>query len=199
MNKTGTTSLLYEFDRLGVPTGKQREGEKLLPKVINGNFESIKHYCKTARFFQDIPFSIPNVYKYLDLQFPNSKFILSVRSSSEEWYESLIRFHTKTDKIGLRDKLPNSYDLKQSKYVYKGWVYDAHNFIYNTPYDDPYNKDILIQTYENHKTDVLDYFSDRSGDLIVVDLSKDESYTDFKNFFGIRNKFNTFLHKNSSK
>lgn len=199
MNKTGTTSLLYEFVRMGIFTGNQREAELLLPNYIGGNFNCIKNYCKRGRFFQDIPFSIPNVYKYLDKEFPNSKFILSVRNSPEEWYDSLIRFHTKTKLIGVAGKLPTSDELKKSNYVYKGWAYDIHNFIYDVPYDNPYKKDNLINTYTKHIDDVLEYFENRKDDLIVLNLADESSYERFKQFMGIKNKFTKFLHENSSK
>lgn len=199
MNKTGTTSLLYEFVRNGITTGNQREGELLLPKYINGNIKPILNYCKKGRFFQDIPFSIPNFYKILDKEFPNSKFILSLRNSADEWYDSLVRFHTKTKLIGIPNKLPTSDELKLSDYVYKGWAYDAHNTIYNVSHNDPYNKDILISTYENHKKDVIEYFKNRNNDLLVIDLSDMKSYGKFKNFFGIKNNFTNFLHENKSK
>lgn len=199
MNKTGTTSLLYEFVRMGISTGNQKAGEQLLSKYINGEFTSLKNYCKSARFFQDIPFSIPNIYTYLDKEFPNSKFILSVRNSPDEWYDSLIRFHTKTKLIGVAGKLPTSDELKQSNYVHKGWAYTVHNLIYNVPYDDPYNKDILIDTYNKHIDDVMDYFKNREDDLIVINLADESSYERFKQFMGIKNKFTKFLHENSSK
>ena len=199
MNKTGTTSLLYEFVRNGISTGNQREAEQLLPKYINGNIKPILNYCRRGVFFQDIPFSIPNFYKILDKEFPNSKFILTIRNSAEDWYDSLIRFHTKTKLIGTTDKLPTSNELKLSDYVYKGWAYDVHNIIYDVPYNDPYNKDILISTYENHKKDVIDYFKDRNTDLLIIDLCNKNAYKEFKNFFKIKNNFSNFLHKNSSK
>ena len=199
LNKTGTTSLLYEFVRMGVMTGNQREGEQMVSHYLNGNFKPILNYCKRDKFFQDIPFSIPNFYKQLDMEFPNAKFILSVRTSADEWYDSLIRFHTKSKLIGVAGKLPTSDDLKESSYVYKGWAYDVHNIIYNVPYDDPYNKDILIETYENHKKDVNEYFKNRNNDLIVIDLADNQSYIKFKNFFGFKNNFTKFLHENSSK
>jgi hypothetical protein len=199
MNKTGTTSLLYEFVRMGISTGNQKLGEELLSKYISGERISLKNYCKSARFFQDIPFSIPNVYKYLDNEFPNSKFILSVRNSPEEWYDSLTKFHTKSKLIGIVNKLPTSDELKKSNYVHNGWAYMVHNFIYNVPYDNPYKKDVLIDTYKKHIDDVLDYFKDREDDLLVINLADDSSYERFKEFIGVKNKFTKFLHENKSK
>ncbi len=50
----------------------------------------------------------------LDQKFPGSKFILTIRNSPEQWYESLTRFHAV---LFGHDRIPTSDDLKAATYV----------------------------------------------------------------------------------
>lgn len=94
-NKTGTTSLQKAMFDLGYKIGDQRTAELLHKEWSLRNFKPIVEYCKTAEFFQDIPFSKPFTFVALDQAFPNSKFILTVRDNPEQWYNSLVKFHSK--------------------------------------------------------------------------------------------------------
>src|SRR5690606_27053905 len=152
-NKTGTTSLAAEFQELGFPVGRQRTAEELIDFYIRGDFKPIIEYCKSAQVFQDVPFSWPVTYRHLDEAFPNSRFILTIRDDSEEWYNSLTKFHSK---IFGQGNIPNSQQLKNAQYVYKGFMWKVNRAIYGTPEDDPYNKQILIQHYEDYNKEVRD-------------------------------------------
>jgi hypothetical protein len=95
LNKTGTTSLKKEMALQGFTVGNQRQAELLFDDWVKRDFRRIVRYCRTARFFQDAPFSYPYTFIALDQAFPGSKFILTVRDNAEQWYNSLIRFHGK--------------------------------------------------------------------------------------------------------
>ena len=88
-NKTGTTSLKYVLKQHGYKVGNQRKSELLIDHYANRNFKRIAKFCEKATVYQDVPFSLPYLYIYLDNVFPNAKFILSVRNSPIEWYESV--------------------------------------------------------------------------------------------------------------
>lgn len=199
MNKTGTTSLNYEFQRLKIKVGNQNTAESLFDDYKIGKLDKLFQYCNQSTFFQDVPFSIPNFYKILDNKFPKSKFILTIRSSADEWYESLIRFHSMTPNIPSNGNLPTSDDLKESNYVRKGWLFDVHTTIFGVSENNLYDRNTLIDTYNTHIADVLEYFKNRKNDLLILDLSKNSSYTEFTKFIGVSSKFDNFLHKNKSK
>ena len=80
---------------LGYKIGHQRTAELLHKERAVRNFTQIIKYCKTAEFFQDFPFSKPFTFTSLDQAFPNSKFILTIRDSPEQWYNSLVKFRTR--------------------------------------------------------------------------------------------------------
>ena len=94
LNKTGTTTLKVVLDEFGYKVATQKVFE-LLSKDI---FEDKGHgriisYCKYYDAFQDLPFSIPGTYKYLDEAFPGSKFILTVRDSDDQWFRSMKNYY----------------------------------------------------------------------------------------------------------
>jgi hypothetical protein len=180
-NKTGTTSLMTTFKRFGFIVGNQHRAESLIDDYISSDFTSLLKYCRTAEVFQDFPFSFPESYKIVDEAFPGSKFILSVRNSPDEWYNSVIRFHSK---IFGRGNLPTVAQLKYARYVHPGWIWKAMQHLYHVSELNPYDKEKLIKRYDEHNAEVIDYFSDRKDDLLVINLSEAEAYQRFCSFIG---------------
>jgi hypothetical protein len=192
-NKTGTTSLYDEFKRNGYSMGNQNEAEYLLNDYVTGNFDKIIKYCESADVFQDVPFSFQNTYRYLDAAYPNSKFILSVRNSADEWYDSLVYFHLYRHNRGT---VPTAEQLQTNPYRYRGWMWEAMNGVYGTTEKDPYDKTILTNYYNKHNEDTMEYFKDRPNDFIKINLADADSYSKFKTFMGIENEFEKFPHSN---
>ncbi|WP_101676231.1 sulfotransferase [Alloalcanivorax mobilis] len=195
-NKTGTTSLEKAFRDLRFVVGDQRRGELLADKYyFKGDFDPIIRFCKTAQVFQDVPFSYPETYKYLDAAFPGSKFILTIRDSPEVWYQSLTKFHTK--RFGKNGKLPIGDDLLAAPYVRRGFVYNTVR-LHGTPDDDPYNKEIMIDHYIKHNQAVADYFIDRPDSLLVINVSKSDAYKKFIDFIGAESESRDFPWENKT-
>lgn len=192
--KTGTTSLKKAFEDLGFLVGNQRKAEILYDKYYFSNeFGPIIDYCKTAQVFQDAPFSCPDIFRHLDKSYPNSKFILTIRDDSEQWYKSITKFHAK--KFGKGGRIPTAEDLKNAEYIRKGFMYNTVK-LHKTPDSDPYNKDIMIGHYEKHNREVLEYFKDRPDDLLVINLSNPDDYERFVNFIGVESPYSEFPWEN---
>ena len=173
-NKTGTTSIKKAFEDLGFIVGDQSVAEVLTDRYyFNSEFGPIIRYCQTAEVFQDVPFSYPETFKYLDKAYPNSKFILTVRDTPEQWYNSLVNFHAK--RYGLNGPVPTYEDLQQEKYQGAGLTINLMS-VHNTSKEDPYNKDILIKNYKNHVHAVKDYFKNRPHDLLVLNVAEPNGY-----------------------
>ena len=182
-NKKGTTSLKKAFQDLGFIVGNQRKAEILYDQYyFSGNFDPIIEYCKTAQVFQDVPFSCPETFKHLDKAYPNSKFILTIRDSPEQWYNSITRFHAK--KFGKNGRVPTCEDLLNAGYIRKGFMYNTVK-LHSTPDGDPYNKEIMMAHYGRHNRDVMEYFKDRPNDLLVINLADSGSYDSFVNFIDV--------------
>lgn len=195
-NKTGTTSLAKEFKELGFIVGNQREAEFLAKDYIRNKFRRIIRYCKRFEAFQDAPFSWKGTFKIIDKAYPNSKFILTVRDSSDQWYDSVVNFHSK---LFGKGNVPTVKDLQNANYIYKGWIWENIKYNYNiTELEDPYDKTRLIEDYEKHNKEVMDYFKDRPNDLLVINLSEQGAYKKFIDYLGVKSNKNDFPWENKT-
>jgi hypothetical protein len=180
-NKTGTTSIAKAFSELGLVVGVQWLAEWLVHDWARRDFRRLFLYCYTAQAFQDVPFSLPFTFQALDQKFPGSRFILTMRDSPEQWYESLTRFHAALFGHG---RIPTLDDLKAARYIYQGFMYEANRLLHNTPADDPYDRDVLIADYNAHNSAVLEYFRHRPGDLLVLNVAEPGAYDRLCKFLG---------------
>ena len=168
-NKTGTTSIKTALQKLGFKVGNQARAEMLMSDWSKRDFRRIIKYAKTADAFQDVPFSLSYTYQALDAAFPESKFILTVRDSVDQWYESIIRFHTTI--IG-KNRLPTVEDLKNFQYRERGWVWKQQQIVYKADESSLYDPDLYKAHYESHNEQVIDYFFHRKNDLLVLNISE---------------------------
>ena len=196
LNKTGTTSLKTAMKELGFSVGYQPRGEGLIIDWKNRNFNNLISYCYTAQFFQDVPFSLPFTYVILDHAFPKSKFILTVRDNSDQWYRSITKFHSKL--WGKDNQTPNKEQLRNAEYLTKGWPWEFNRANFNTPINDLYNREQLINYYDNHYINVMEYFRHKQDNLLVLNVAEPDSYTSLCNFLGVKGKRNDFPWKNKT-
>lgn len=195
-NKTGTTSMAKALRSMGLRPGNQVKAELLIEDWAKRDFRGIVKCCKPADAFQDIPFSLDYTYQVMDFAFPDSKFILTIRTSSQEWYDSLIKAHTK---IVGKNRLPTADDLKQFHYRKTGWLWRNHQLIYGIDEQSLYDQEIYIKHYECHNQRVLDYFRRRPKDLLVLNLSDSDAMQSLCEFLGVSADNQTMPHLNWSK
>jgi len=160
------------------------------------DFTKIIKYCRFSTFFQDIPFSLPFTYQALDIAYPGSKFILTIRDNPDQWYNSLTKFHSKL--WGKNGRIPTKEDLQNATYIYKGQPWDTAQLIFNSPEEDPYNKELLINYYNAHNQNVKEYFKHRPNDLLVLNVSKKNAYKNLCKFLDIQSKTNNFPWENKT-
>lgn len=196
LHKTGTTSLKKEMELQNFIVGNQRQAELLFDDWVKRDFRGLIRYCHTAQFFQDSPFSYPYTFIAMDLAFPGSKFVLTVRDSAEKWYQSLTRFHGKL--WGNGNIPPTSEDLRHANYIYKGFPYHSRFKVHDVPENDPYKKDILLDYYETHNKNVRDYFRHRPDDLLVINLKEKDDYSRFCHFIGVKQIRDCFPWENKT-
>lgn len=196
-NKTGTTSLKIAMKELGFTVGNQRSAENLIDDWARRDFTRIIRYCKTAEFFQDVPFSLDFTYVVLDHTFKGSKFILTIRDSPDQWYHSLVRFHSRM--WGKNDgNPPTKQELQEGFYIYKGRPWHMNRLIRDTPETDLYNKDALIKAYTDRNETIKKYFRHRPEDLLVLNVAEENAYADLCQFLGIKKKRDTFPWRNKT-
>ncbi|MCU0856929.1 MAG: hypothetical protein MUC65_00805 [Pontiellaceae bacterium] len=180
-NKTGTTSLQRALTELGVAVGEQWIAERLMHDWGRRDFRRLFRYCYTAQAFQDVPFSWPFTFQALDQRFPRSKFILTVRNTPEQWYDSMMSFYAA--QFGDHS-LTHVEHLKAACYNRRGDVYEANRLLYDTPADDPHNKGALLARYNHHNDAVREYFRHRPEDLLVLNVAETDAYDKLCDFLG---------------
>lgn len=184
-NKTGTTSLASFFRTNGYRVGNQERAELLVEDWAKRDFTRIIRYCETAEVFQDVPFSLADTYRAMDQAYPGSKFILTLRASPEEWYNSLLSHHSKMFSSG--GGIPSEDDLRRVKYrgKYEGWLLFMQKAVYGYPTVPLYDKQAYMAHYEKHNVQVMDYFRFRPDDLLVVNLSDEHAFERLCLFVGM--------------
>jgi hypothetical protein len=181
-NKTGTTSLGAALRSLGYRVGDQRPAELLMEDWGRRDFRRLIRYCHTADAFQDVPFSHDYTFQALDAAFPGSRFILSVRGSTDEWYASRVRFDTK--RLGAAGRVTVE-DLRNDPYVYKGWSWRNRELVYGADaLASMEDEQIPKQHYERHNWRVQDYFRHRPSDLLVVNVADEDAMQRICEFLG---------------
>jgi len=119
--------------------------------------------------FQDNPW--PLLYLELDQRFPGSKFILT-RRDPQSWIKSVVRHFGNTGRPMLK-------------------------WIYGVPYPKG-NEEVFLERYDKHNQDVLEYFSQRPGDLLVLDIETDNQWPHIAKFLNTDVPTVAFPHANKS-
>jgi hypothetical protein len=129
------------------------------------------------------------------MAFPGAKFILSVRDSPEQWYQSLVQAHY--DLVGQK-RVPSCEDLKQFGYRYKGWLYESLKFICGVADDNPYDKHTLISWYISHNELIRHYFMYKHHKILEINVSTANSAEMILDFLGIKSGNQRMPHLNKS-
>ncbi|WP_339136377.1 MAG: sulfotransferase family protein [Candidatus Electrothrix sp. GW3-4] len=103
-------------------------------------------------------------YKYLDYKFPGSKFVLLTREL-KPWLDSAEYIHG-------HKPVDRSEDLviMRRMLLYGTVVFDREKF---------------IETYHRHHEEVRNYFKDRPGDLLEMDITAGDGWEKLSPFLGL--------------
>jgi len=186
-NKCGTISLSKLFSNYSNPIISSIHwnygylAHSIYSNIETGNFLPLDHYNYHAYFDMECFIQEGNSIRYipifqdyfdlLDINYPNSIFILNTRDISN-WIISRLNHHSFFSPINnsvvYRTKKPIRY-------------IDLYKKIYDTNNEDDII-DIWKQNWIDHHTNVLEYFSFRPNDLLVYDIEKDD-ISKIKTFF----------------
>jgi len=119
--------------------------------------------------FQDNPW--PILYRELDQRFPGSKFILTLRPT-DEWIKSVVN-HFSEEETPMRE-----------------WIYGVGH--------PKGNEDIYVARYDRHNREVLEYFKNRSNDLLVLKITAGEGWAKLCPFLGEPTPALDFPHANTA-
>ena len=150
LSKTGTTSLANALQVLGYKT-KDNMG---VVKYATGDLSSVDlHLVDANDALTDTP--IPSFYRELDVRYPGSKFILTVRES-EGWLKS------------CKKQFTQRFAEVQS---------DAHKQLFIDLYGtDVFDDERFASGYARFVDGAREYFKDRPGDLLIINITGDEGW-----------------------
>lgn len=147
--------------------GRDKSLDELRTTVVERGLELAKAYDAV----EDMPW--PLIFRELDVAFPGSKFILTLRHT-DKWYRSI------AGHFGA-----NPYHIQQLTYGDDAPAPVGHETRYR-------------QVYEAHNEAVLDYFARRPGDLLIMELEKGDGWAKLGAFLGIAVPEGPFVRTNTS-
>lgn len=113
------------------------------------------------------------MYKEIDVQYPGSKFILTKRKNPKIWYESICNHALRTGPSIFRKKI-YGYDLPQ------------------------FHKQKYIDYYENHISNVREYFKYRTGDYTEVCWTEGDNWNLLAEFLSKTKPLFEFPYENKT-
>ncbi len=164
-HKTATTSLGRALEILGyrVCGPVHTRNSQIQKEVYDIAFNLTPYYDA----FQDNPW--PIIYKELNIAYPGSKFILTVRPP-DKWIKSVVN-HFGTKDTPMRK-----------------WIYGVGHPVGN--------EEIYLNRYQNHIREVKRYFKYRSEDLLVLNITEGDGWQKLCPFLGKQIPGLEFPHAN---
>jgi len=153
--KTGTSTLGRALEILDYSV--RAETPAALIPILKGDQNWIRKYVSRFDALEDTPWYM--IYEDLDRLFPGSKFILTLRDE-ESWYKSVCSH------------------IRDLRSAHHEWIYGKGKGL---PKDDKAN---ALKIYNTHNNNVLDYFKDRSEDLLLLDFTKGDQWEELCLFLG---------------
>jgi hypothetical protein len=169
--KTGTTSVDFVLQDMGYQVAKayKQPDIEFCKMLENGDLSELKQRSELFDAFQDIPWF--RYYRAFDQWYPGSKFILTIRDS-RSWWKSF------------------SHYFRTERYPLFKLIYGADNPTGHEEY--------LVEQFERHNRAVIEYFKDRPGDLLVVDVSEEDALQKISDFLGKSTSYLKMPHKNAT-
>lgn len=180
IHKTATTSLYNAFKILGFKAGHWENAH--WAKAVWNEVNNLGKSISLERFYTICDIPISQLYKQLDLVYPNSKFVLTIREESD-WIESI----------------KNHFDSKINPFQ-KTWDQDPfthkiHLYIYGRK---KFDKEIFLSAYRKHNAEVIEYFKDRPNDLLIMNMNKKNEWKELCNFLDVKIPLEDYPVKNKS-
>lgn len=179
--RTGTSSLYDAFCTLGFDSAHWESGE--WARTVWQEMNRWDRSATLERSYAVCDNPIPLIYEKLDAAYPGSKFVLTVRDE-DDWLQSVERLW--------------SYEHNPCRWTWDsdGFSHKVHSMIYGQP---AFDADAFLARYRRHNAEVVEHFSNRSDDLLVMDMSNGAGWPKLCGFLGIDQIPNTpYPHENGT-
>jgi len=161
--KTGTTTMTIALRALGCSVAQPwnlanealRGGKLSEAEADRLVHETVFGVVEQADVAQDSPVFL--LFKELDARFPGSKFVYTARDEAA-WIDSAVN-HFGDRPVPL------------------------HEWMYGVAYPKGH-EDVWLARFRRHRTEVQEYFADRPGDLLFMDLAAGDGWYELVSFLG---------------
>jgi hypothetical protein len=166
LHKTATTSLHVALKILGYDSAHW-EGTPWSRAIweevtSNGKSKTLEEHYALC----DLPIGL--LYKELDEAYPGSKFILTTRNE-DEWVRSVENHWN-----------PNINPFRKT-WDSEPFTHKMHHLLYQQK---TFNKEVFLDRYRKHNSDVIEYFKHRPNDLLVMPMSLGAGWKELCSFLG---------------
>ncbi len=172
LSRTGTKGLSVALTNLGIKTIHYPEAQDTLKLLSNGMFRlPVLEDYEAMTDVQSVPF-----FPQLDEEYPNSKFILTVRDI-DSWLESTKRHFRgveREDRVAVSIRYSEAHWMRSAVYGTLKW-----------------DRSVFRQRYYTHHAAVMDYFKGRD-DLLVMDICAGDGWEKLCPFLGVPNPKHRF-------
>lgn len=175
MNKTGTSTMkhcfrLLELDPISCPSERSDMMWQLVRQFYRDrNHAPIVEAAANFRSFEDRPWNMWEMYKHLDISYPDSRFILTVREP-ESWWRSTERW-VKIKKPAMMENYMAQLNAEE------------------------FTKAELTKGYLQHNDDVIRYF-EGTDKLLVMNLEEGDGWSKLCDFLNMDVPNHAFPHVN---
>lgn len=179
LSRTGTRSLTAGLQMLGFDCNHYPIDEDTYIEIANAQYDlTLLRYFDGLTDITTIP-----IYQQLDKQYPGSKFILTLRDK-ESWLGSVSRHYYNRPAFKDVGDPDEEVHLRMRQFL-RAAVYGCYNFC----------PERFSWVYDQHVRDVMAYFKDRPGDLLVINICSGEGFEKLAPFFGRPAPAEAFPHK----
>lgn len=167
-HKTATTSLHHAFEILGFVSGHWKNAHWAKSIYMQMMRDGRSLTLEKCYALCDLP--IPVLFRQLDAAYPNSKFVLTTRPEND-WLES------------VRKHWDPAYNSHQQLWKNDPFTKIIHKAVYGQL---GFNAELMLRKYREHNATVLEYFKDRSNDLLVMDMGSNTAHwSELCKFLGV--------------
>jgi hypothetical protein len=206
LNKTGTSSLKKDLVDLGYKLyPEELSHQYVFPDVYQNHFHSTFSALDNPRYnlYQDLPYSIPNMYQNIFSENKNDIYLLTVRNSTEEFVDSFIRYYDKyfqfKDRKNLNQKTRYHYN---HFYVDDITLYNLHfAFFQFWGFDNLQNLENKVRdVYNKHVDGCVNFFESRNyKNFRIVNVSQKGELKKLSDWLGLKNERQDFSWENKSE
>ncbi len=175
--RTGTSSLHAAFQSFGYDSAHWLSAEWARSIWWETNKWGRSRTLEQSYAISDNP--IPVLYKKLDVAYPGSKFVLTVRDENE-WLASIEQFWT--------------YDGNPQRWTWDedGFSHKMHGILYGRI---DFNAEVFLARYRKHNDDVTRYFAGRDN-FLRIDVNEYTTMEALTTFLGVPVSQEKFPHHN---